>query len=131
MAKRATAPGGKAGGSKAGTQKRSSSKNGSGGGSRSVAAKSAAGDDTSRDSATEAFLKLLQSPIVADLLAVAAMAALAALAEHGFGSRTDKGRAKTAMKAAGKAAAAAVGRRLATEVQEIRNVAKARRAEAK
>ncbi|MEO7635391.1 MAG: hypothetical protein ABIS38_07075, partial [Sphingomicrobium sp.] len=32
----------------------------------------------------DVFIKLLQSPLVADLLAVAATAALAALAEHGF-----------------------------------------------
>ena len=32
----------------------------------------------------DAFIKLLQSPLVAELVAVAATAALAALAEHGF-----------------------------------------------
>ena len=36
--------------------------------------------------AGEAFIKLLQSPLVAELVAVAATAALAALAEHGFTS---------------------------------------------
>ena len=34
--------------------------------------------------ASEAFIKLLQSPLAAELVAVAATAALAALAEHGF-----------------------------------------------
>jgi hypothetical protein len=74
------------------------------------------------------FLKLLQSPIVADLLAVAATAALAALAEHGFnrGGSGDQKRAGKAVKAAGKAAAAAIGRRLATEVEEIRKAAKSK-----
>ena len=76
----------------------------------------------------DAFIKLLQSPLVADLLAVAATAALAALAEHGFSSRGAGGaggkRAGKAVKEAGKAAAAAIGRRLSTEVEEIRPAAK-------
>ena len=75
--------------------------------------------------ASEAFIKLLQSPLVAELVAVAATAALAALAEKGYstnGSR--RGRAGNAVKAAGKAAAAAVGRRLSTEMEEIRAAAK-------
>src|SRR4028119_884641 len=62
--------------------------------SRAVAATSGAdrarGDSSkssSQDGMGEAFIKLLQSPLVADLLAVAATAALAALAEHGFSSR--------------------------------------------
>lgn len=85
-------------------------------------------DQESEDSsgAGEAFIKLLQSPLVAELLTVAATAALAALAEQGF-SRAgagDKRRAGRAVKAAGKAAAAAIGRRLATEVDEIRKSAR-------
>lgn len=77
-------------------------------------------------SAGEAFIKLLQSPLVAELLTVAATAALAALAEQGF-SRAgagDQRRASRAVKAAGKAAATAIGRRLATEVDEIRRAAR-------
>ena len=74
----------------------------------------------------DAFIKLLQSPLAAELVAVAATAALAALAEHGFtssgGSRGK--RASKAVKEAGKAAAAAVGRRLGNEIDEIRNAAK-------
>ena len=76
-----------------------------------------------RFDAGEAFIKLLQSPLVAELVAVAATAALAALAEHGFTSGSDGTRGKRAGKAvkeAGKAAAAAVGRRLGTEIDEIR-----------
>jgi hypothetical protein len=77
----------------------------------------------------EAFIKLLQSPLVADLVAVAATAALASLAEHGFTSRggddsSRRNRAGKAVKAAGKAAAAAVGRRLGNEIEEIRKAAK-------
>lgn len=81
------------------------------------------------DSMGDAFIKLLQSPLVADLVAVAATAALAALAEHGFSSRGASGeghRAGRAVKEAGKAAAAAVGRRLTTEIDEIRKAAKAK-----
>jgi hypothetical protein len=77
--------------------------------------------------AADMFVKLLQSPIVADLLAVAATAALAALAEHGFnrpGANGDSKRAGKAVKEAGKAAAAAIGRRLKTEVEEIKKAAK-------
>jgi hypothetical protein len=81
----------------------------------------------------DAFIKLLQSPLVADLLAVAATAALAALAEHGFSSRgasegARRNRAGRAVKEAGKAAAAAIGRRLGTEIDEIRTASKKSRA---
>ena len=92
------------------------------------------GDDAGEggNAAADAFLKILQSPIVADLLAVAATAALAALAEHGFSSRGagDKRRAGRAVKEAGKAAAAAIGRRLATEVDEIRKASRSKAGEA-
>lgn len=77
-------------------------------------------------SASDMFIKLLQSPLVAELVAVAATAALAALAEHGFtsgGGNTRGKRAGKAVKEAGKAAAAAVGRRLSNEVDEIRKAA--------
>jgi hypothetical protein len=81
------------------------------------------------DTTGEAFIKLLQSPFVAELVAVAATAALAALAEHGFSNRGGGGgttgkRAGRAVKAAGAAAASAVGRRLSNEIEEIRNAAK-------
>jgi hypothetical protein len=71
----------------------------------------------------DAFIKLLQSPLAAELVAVAATAALAALAEHGFttsGEVTRGKRAGKAVKEAGKAAAAAVGRRLGNEIDEIK-----------
>jgi hypothetical protein len=85
----------------------------------------------SKEGMGEAFIKLLQSPLVAELVAVAATAALAALAEHGFTTNSDGTRGKRAGKAvkeAGKAAAAAVGRRLANEMDEIRKAAKDTRA---
>ena len=100
---------------KSGTAVARRSSPGSGGGSRS------------QESMGEGFIKLLQSPLVAELVAVAATAALAALAEHGFTSSSEATRGKRAGKAvkeAGKAAAAAVGRRLANEIDEIRKAAK-------
>ena len=77
--------------------------------------------------ASDAFVKLLQSPLVAELVAVAATAALASLAQHGFTSSdaSRRNRAGKAVKEAGKAAAAAVGRRLSNELDEIRAAAKA------
>lgn len=99
--------------------------------SRAVVKRPSSGSGSRRDSEEgmgDAFIKLLQSPLVADLLAVAATAALAALAEHGFSSRGAGGaggkRAGKAAKEAGKAAAAAIGRRLGTEMEEIRAAAK-------
>jgi hypothetical protein len=81
----------------------------------------------------DAFVKLLQSPLVAELVAIAATAALASLAEHGFTSSagTRSKRAGKAVKEAGKAAAAAVGRRLGTEIDEIRKSASASKPGAK
>ena len=95
------------------------------------------GEDGRRSSdggAGDAFIKLLQSPLVAELVAVAATAALAALAEHGFttGSGGTRGkRAGKAVKEAGKAAAAAVGRRVSNEIDEIRKAATASKGGAK
>lgn len=96
----------------------------------SVARRSSASSDgssRSQEGMGDAFIKLLQSPLVAELVAVAATAALAALAEHGFttGGEGSRGkRAGKAVKQAGKAAAAAIGRRLANELDEIRRAAK-------
>ena len=84
--------------------------------------------------AGDAFVKLLQSPLVAELVAVAATAALASLAEHGFTSSSEASRGKRAGKAvkeAGKAAAAAVGRRLSNEIYEIKAAAKSAKGGAK
>ena len=91
-----------------------------------VAVRSSTGRSRSQDGAGDAFIKLLQSPLVAELVAVAATAALASLAEHGFTSSegTRGKRAGKAVKEAGKAAAAAVGRRLGSEIDEIRKAAK-------
>jgi len=99
--------------------------------SKAIAKVSSAGSKSGGSSPDmgEAFVKLLQSPLVAELVAVAATAALASLAEQGFAHRSGGGgstgkRAGRAVKAAGAAAAAAVGRRLGTEIDEIRKAAK-------
>ncbi len=82
--------------------------------------------------AADALFKLIESPLVADLLAVGATAALAAIAESRFSRKGDAGRKSSrALKAAAKAAAAAMGRRLSTEVEEIRKASKKPRASPK
>ena len=67
----------------------------------------------------DAIFKLADHPLVTDLLAVGAMAAVAAIAEYGVASKTGAVAAdssRKAVKAAGKAAAAAIGARLLKEV---------------
>jgi hypothetical protein len=84
------------------------------------------------DNAVDALLKLLESPLVADLLAVGATAALAAIAESRHSRRTGAdGKSSKTVKAAGKAAAAAIGRRLSTEFEEIKKAAKKSKGSAK
>src|SRR3954471_18218724 len=115
MAKKATSKGGSKAGRSASKSTALAERRDSGGGRRS--------NDSNMG---EAFIKLLQSPLVADLVAVAATAALASLAEEGFNRSGASGgkRAGRAVKMAGKAAAAAIGRRLGTEIDEIRKAAK-------
>ena len=117
MAKKATSRGG-------GTRSKTAKKSGSKSPARAVARRSGGGD--AQDSMGEALIRLLQSPLVAELVAVAATAALASLAEDGFNRSSGSGgkRAGRAVKLAGKAAAAAIGRRLGTEIDEIRKAAK-------
>ena len=70
----------------------------------------------------ETLMKLADHPLVADLLAVGAMAAVAAIAEQGFSGKS-KGKtsgSSKAVKDAGKAAAAAIGKRLITEFEEVK-----------
>ena len=114
--------------------KKATSKSGSGGTKKAAKSRavverrsdSGGGKRSSDASMGDAFIKLLQSPLAAELVAVAATAALAALAEHGFtnGGASRGKRAGKAVKEAGKAAAAAVGRRLSNEIDEIRKAAK-------
>ena len=94
------------------------SKSRSSGGSRSSG-------ESQTNGAADALVKLIESPLVAELLAVGASAALAAFAAQGFGRRTEDGRGtRRALKAAAKSAAVAMGARLSTEVQAIREASK-------
>ena len=101
-----------------------SSSGGSGSSSRSQSQSQTEG---AQSDVVDALIKLLQSPLVIDLLAVGATAALAAITET-RSSRTqgamDSRGSKKVLKAAGKAAAAAVGRRIATEFDEIKAASK-------
>ena len=74
----------------------------------------------------DALLKLADHPLVADLLAVGAMAAVAAIAEQGFSGKSQgrAGGSSKAVKDAGKAAAAAIGKRLITEFEEVKKSSK-------
>jgi hypothetical protein len=120
MAKKASAKA-DSGGKKV-ARRASSSSGGSGTNSRSRSQSEGAQSDM-----VDALIKLLQSPLVIDLLAVGATAALAAITESRT-SRTqgamDTRGSKKVLKAAGKAAAAAVGRRIATEFDEIKAASK-------
>ena len=118
--------------------KKATSKSSSGGrrktssGSRAVAVPSRSGgggrssSKSAADTASDAFIKLLQSPLVAELVAVAATAALTALAQEGIGG-SRRARTGNAVKRAGKAAAKAIGDRLSTEIDEIKKAATAKR----
>lgn len=79
------------------------------------------GQQQTHNRAGDAVVKLLESPLVVDLIAVGATAALAAIAEQRFGRRDAT---RSTVKAAGSAAAAAMGRRIASEVEEILKSAK-------
>jgi hypothetical protein len=71
--------------------------------------------------------KLAEHPLVGELIAVGATAAVAAIAEQSI-AREGKGKKKmasnTAVKAAGTAAAAAIGQRLINEFTDIKKVTK-------
>lgn len=118
MAKKATAKADGGGKKVARTTKPS----GAGGGSSS---RSETRSEGPQSDVVDALIKLLQSPLVIDLLAVGATAALAAITEH----RSSRAQGavhnpKKALKAAGKAAAKAVGRRIANEFDEIKEASK-------
>ena len=111
------------------TSKSGRAKGGAKGGSKAGTTRGRAAGRRTQDNVGDAFIKLLQSPLVADLVAVAATAALAALAQEGFGKSGSGGkRAGKAVKQAGKAAAKAIGQRLSTEIDEIKKASKARKA---
>ena len=75
----------------------------------------------------EALIKLADHPIISDLLAVGAMAAVAAIAERPSGKGKNPGSSQ-AVKAAGKAAAAAIGKRLIAEFEAVKTASKSKSA---
>ena len=91
-----------------------------------VAVKARASDNSG--TGFDGLSKLLEHPLVAELISIGAIAAVAAIADHNVKSRTGEGQkgSKKALKAAGTAAAAAVGKRLMSEVDEVRKAAKTR-----
>ena len=108
---------------KAGPKKKTTARSAS---RKSVAVRSPAREDNG--SGFDGLSKLLEHPLVAELISIGAIAAVAAIADHNVKSRTGEGQkgSKKALKAAGTAAAAAVGKRLMSEVDEVRKAAKTR-----
>lgn len=90
--------------------------------SRGQETKPEAGDQMS---ASDALVGLLESPLVADILAAGAAAALASFTHHRL-TRRRESNSKQALKNAAKAAAAAMGARISEELDEILQTAKAR-----
>ena len=81
-------------------------------------------------SASDALIGLIESPLVADVLAAGAAAALASFTHHRLTRRRDSN-SRIALKDAAKAAATAMGARLSEEFDEILESAKkAKREEA-
>lgn len=80
----------------------------------------------SQGNGVESLAKLLEHPIVAELISIGAIAAVAAIADHNVKTRTGEGQkgSTKALKAAGSAAAAAMGKRLLGEMEEIRKASK-------
>lgn len=73
--------------------------------------------------AADALWKLADHPLVGELLAIGASAAVVALAEGGVSGKKKKASSK-AVKSAGKAAAAAIGARLISEFTDLRKTPK-------
>lgn len=75
-------------------------------------------------SAADALVGLIESPLVADVLAAGAAAALASFTHHQLSRRRESG-TKQALKDAASAAATAMAARLSEEVEEILEASKA------
>ena len=73
--------------------------------------------------AVDALTGFLESPLVADILAAGAAAALASFTHHRL-SKSSAGGSKQALKTAAKAAGTAMTARLSAEWDEIREAAK-------
>ena len=83
----------------------------------------------SSGNAMDAVLKLADHPLVGELVAIGATAAVAAIAQQGLGKSKKGGSSKT-VKEAGKAAAAAIGARLISEFADGKEAPKAKPAKA-
>lgn len=92
-------------------------------GAKSGRTKSRATRAQSGKSAADALAAILESPLVADVLAAGAAAALAVIAQRGL-SRRGEGGSKAALRTAARAAATAMGVRIAEEFDEIMQSAK-------
>lgn len=82
-----------------------------------------------KGNAVDALLKIADHPLVGELIALGATAAVAAIAQQGLG-KSNKGGSNKAVKEAGKAAAAAIGARLITEFADDQTNKKAKTAKA-
>ena len=87
------------------------------------------GGKKSKANAFDALLKIADHPLVGELVALGATAAVATIAQQGLG-KSKKGGSTKAVKEAGKAAAAAIGARLISEFAEEKAAKKARPAKA-
>lgn len=101
----------------------------SGGRSRAGGGTKTGAGSGSTNGAADALVKLLESPLVAELLALGASAALASFTAQRFRAADDGRSTRRALKAAVKSAGAAMGQRLASEFDEIRKSAKKAREE--
>ena len=88
------------------------------------AAKKKAGKKSSSNAA-DALWKLADHPLVSEIIAIGATAAVAAIAQQGL-TKSKKGGSTKAVKEAGKAAAAAIGARLISEFAEVKTASKAK-----
>ena len=80
--------------------------------------------------AADALSGLLESPLVAEVIAAGAAAALATLTQQAL-SRRSEGGTKEALKLAAKAAASAMGTRLAVEIKDVVESGKKAKSEAR
>ena len=104
------------------TKRQSSARSTKRAGARPDGASRARQGDSGFKSPGDALTALLESPLVAEIIAAGAAAGLAAMTQHALSRR--EGGAKTALKQGVKAAATAMGTRLATELDEILKSAK-------
>lgn len=75
-------------------------------------------------SAADALIGLLESPLVAEVIAAGAAAALAAITQQTLSKKGGRS-SKSALREAARAAAAAMGARLSTEFNEIMKTTRA------